>query len=66
VRGLNRSGGPQIGALVGLAVGLTFLIVDGIFGSLGRAGLIAPIVAAWTPLVIFTSFAAVFLTRFER
>jgi lipopolysaccharide export LptBFGC system permease protein LptF len=45
---------------------LTFLIVDGIFGSLGRAGLIAPIVAAWTPLVIFTSFAAVFLTRFER
>ncbi|MGD9293942.1 MAG: LptF/LptG family permease, partial [Roseobacter sp.] len=49
VRGLNRSGGPQIGALVGLAVGLTFLIVDGIFGSLGRAGLIAPMVAAWTP-----------------
>ncbi len=66
VRGLNRTGGPQIGALVGLAVGLTFLIVDGIFGSLGRAGWLDPNVAAWAPFVIFTSFAVVFLMRFER
>lgn len=66
IRGQNRSGGPQLGAAIALALGLTFLVVDGIFGSLGKAGVVDPVVAAWSPLILFTVIATVFLFRFER
>lgn len=66
IRGQNRSGGPQLGAAIALALGLTFLVVDGMFASLGKAGVIAPTIAAWTPLFIFTAISGFFLFRFER
>lgn len=66
IRGMSRSGGPQIGAAIALALGLTFLVVDGMFASLGKAGVLGPVVAAWTPLFIFTIISGYFLFRFER
>lgn len=66
IRGQNRSGGPQLGAAIAIALGLTFLVVDGIFASLGKAGVLVPTVAAWTPLIIFALISGFFLFRFER
>ncbi|MDA9865270.1 LPS export ABC transporter permease LptG [bacterium] len=66
IRGQSRSGGPQAGAAIAIALGLTFLVVDGIFVSLGKAGVLAPTVAAWTPLIIFALVSGFFLYRFER
>ncbi|WP_223421258.1 LPS export ABC transporter permease LptG [Tateyamaria pelophila] len=66
IRGMSRSGGPQLGAALALVLGLTFLVVDGMFASLGKAGVLGPTFAAWTPLFIFTGISAFFLFRFER
>ena len=66
IRGQSRAAGPQIGAAISIALGLTFLIVDGLSAALGRAGLVAPELAAWTPLVLFAGAAGFFLLRFER
>jgi len=66
IRGQNRSGGPQLGAAIAIGVGLTFLVVDGIFASLGKAGVVAPTLAAWTPLVMFALISGFFLFRVEK
>ena len=66
IRGHHRSGGPQLGAAVAISLGLTFLVVDGVFASLGKAGVLAPTIAAWTPLVIFAAISSFFLFRVER
>ncbi|MFV0301471.1 MAG: LPS export ABC transporter permease LptG [Paracoccus sp. (in: a-proteobacteria)] len=65
IRGQGRSGGPQRGAALALALGLTFMVLDGIFASLGRAGVLAPAIAAWTPLLIFAAIAGVLLLRLK-
>ena len=66
IRGHIRSGGLQLGAMAALAIGLMFLVVEGITASLGKAGVLAPIIAAWSPLVLFAGFAGFLLLRFER
>ncbi|MDC0116037.1 LptF/LptG family permease [Octadecabacter sp.] len=66
IRGQNRSGGPQLGAAIAVALGLTFLVVDGIFASLGKAGVLAPTLAAWTPLVLFVIISGFLLLRVEK
>ena len=65
IRGLSRSGGPQLGAALALAIGLTFLVADGIFASLGRAGALEPMLAACAPIVVFAAIPAFFLLRFK-
>ena len=65
IRGLSRSGGPQLGAALSLAIGLTFLVVDGIFASLGRAGALEPAIAAWAPIAIFAAIASFLLLRLK-
>lgn len=50
--------GPRGPAGLGMAVsgtvlGLGFMMVDGIFGSLGQMGILGPSVAAWTPSLLF-------------
>ena len=66
IRGQNRSGGPQLGAAVALGLGLTFLVVDGMFSALGKAAVLTPFVAAWTPLAVFVGLSTFFLFRFEK
>jgi lipopolysaccharide export system permease protein len=51
--------GPRGSAGLGMAVagtvlGLCFVLLDGIFGSLGQLGILGPAVAAWTPAALFT------------
>jgi lipopolysaccharide export system permease protein len=50
--------GPRGAAGLGMAVtgtvlGLGFVMLDGIFGSLGQTGILGPAVAAWTPAALF-------------
>ncbi len=40
-------------AVTGTVLGLCFVMVDGIFGSLGQMGILGPAVAAWTPAALF-------------
>lgn len=40
-------------AVTGTALGLGFVMLDGVFGSLGQMGLVAPPVAAWAPAALF-------------
>ncbi len=65
IRGQSRSGGPQLGAALTLVIGLTFLVVDGIFASLGRAGLLEPAIAVWTPILVFSAIVAFLLMRLK-
>lgn len=65
IRGQSRSGGPQIGAAIAIALGLSFLVFDGIFASLGKAGVLTPMFAAWVPLVMFVIISGIFLSRSE-
>jgi lipopolysaccharide export system permease protein len=66
IRGHVRSGSLQLGAMSALAIGLMFLVFEGITASLGKAGVLAPTIAAWSPLVMFTGIAGFLLFRFER
>lgn len=66
VRGQNRGSGPQISAAISIAVGLSFLIADGFFKTMGRTGLFAAEVAAWSPLLIFFGAASLVLLQYER
>ncbi|MBC7953848.1 MAG: LptF/LptG family permease [Rhodospirillaceae bacterium] len=45
--GTPRSNGIPAGMAVGLAAGLSYLLLDGILGALGEAGTLPPIMAAW-------------------
>lgn len=66
ISGLRRSGGPLAGAALGLALGLSFMVVDGMFAALGRAGTISPALAAWAPLALFASIGGSLLLQFEE
>lgn len=52
--------------LLGLALGLTFLLSDGLLTTLGATGVIPPAVGAWTSVVAFAALGAWNLSRIER
>lgn len=66
LRGQNRGSGPQVNAAVSIVLGLGYVILDGFFSAMGRAGLIAPEFAAWSALVLFLFAASMMLLRYER
>jgi lipopolysaccharide export system permease protein len=47
--GTPRNGGIPGGMAVGLAAGLSYLLLDGILGVLGEVGNFPPLMAAWLP-----------------
>lgn len=66
ISGLRRTGGPIAGAALGLSLGLLFMVVDGAFAALGRAGVVSPIIAAWAPLALFASIGTALVLQFEE
>lgn len=62
----RRGGG--IGTLFAVAVGLGFLyfLSDGIAATIGELGLVSPWLAAWTPVIVFSTIAMGFVARTER
>ncbi len=64
--GLNRSGGrrlsPMHGIAWGLGLGMLYFVLVAVFGKLGEADAIPPILGAWMPLLLAALFAANRLT----
>lgn len=60
--------GSQIGRyfLMSLGLGLVFLLADGLYATLGRAGVIDPVLASWTPAVGFTILGFTLLRVLEH
>lgn len=52
--------------LSGLALGLMFLLSDGLLTTLGASGVIPPVVGSWTALVAFAGLGLWNLMRLER
>jgi lipopolysaccharide export system permease protein len=61
----RRGGG--LGPLLGIGVGMGFLffVSDGVAASIGEIGLVAPWLAAWTPIIVFGAIAAGLVARTE-
>ena len=55
--------GALAGVGVGLALGMVFLVGSALFGKLGDVGALPPLLAAWSPHVLFSTAAAYLLVR---
>jgi lipopolysaccharide export system permease protein len=62
----RRGGGLGVLFAIGVALGFLFFISDGIATTLGELGIVAPWLAAWTPLLIFSAIGFSFIARTER
>jgi len=51
----GRSGGAGVGVGVSIAIGFSYFIINSLLLSLGQAGAIPPIIAAWTANIIFAA-----------
>jgi lipopolysaccharide export system permease protein len=61
----RRGGGLGVLFAIGVALGFLFFISDGIATTLGELGIVAPWLAAWTPLLIFSAIGFSFIARTE-
>ncbi|MBD0271018.1 MAG: LptF/LptG family permease, partial [Acetobacteraceae bacterium] len=61
----RQGGGGWRRAAVGLALGLGYLVVAGLLGALGEAGVLPPVLAAWTPPFLFAIAGVLLLQREE-
>jgi LPS export ABC transporter permease LptG len=55
--------GALAGIGVGLVLGMVFLIANALFTKLGDVGALPPLLAAWSPHVLFSTAAAFLLVR---
>jgi len=62
----KRGGG--LGALfaIGVGLGFTFFIVDGLAVTLGELGMVPPWMAAWMPTLIFGAIGGMMISRVEN
>lgn len=62
-----RRGGGMGGLFAaGVMFGFLYFVIDGLSATLGELGFIQPWLAAWFPLVAFSTFAASLTLRMER
>ena len=55
--GMRRRGGAMGSLALGTVIGLIFLLSSGILGSMGQAGALPPVMAVWSPLILFAAIA---------
>ena len=55
--------GALAGIGIGLALGMALLVLSELFGRLGSVGALPPLLAAWTPDVLFATGAAYLLVK---
>ncbi len=65
MRRQGRSSAALIGGFLGLSLGLGFVVAGGILNALGRAGALAPTIAAWLPVLAFGAIGLFLLRRSE-
>jgi len=64
--GLARSGQLLIRAVIGMALGFTYFVVDNAALALGNFGGYPPLVAAWAPFLLFLLLGEMVLIRTEE
>lgn len=62
----RRGGGLGLMFAGGIGLGFLFFVSEGVSVTMGEQGLLAPALAAWTPLAVFTALAVLLLARTER
>ena len=61
----RRDRGVAAGMAIGFGLGFLYFIADGLVMSLGETGAVPPVVAAWMPILVFSSVGGAFLIRLE-
>jgi lipopolysaccharide export system permease protein len=61
----RRDRGMAAGMAIGFGLGFLYFIADGLVMSLGETGAVPPVVAAWMPILVFTSVGGAWLIRLE-
>lgn len=64
--GLARSGQLFIRAILGMALGFTYFVVDNLSLAIGNFGGYPPLIAAWAPFVLFLLVGETVLVRTEE
>ncbi len=62
---MRRQGGLATGIAIGLGLGFLFFVTDGFSLALGEAGILPPVLAAWSPAILFGSVGGAALLRME-
>jgi lipopolysaccharide export system permease protein len=64
--GLARSGQVMMRAVIGMALGFAYFVVDNFSLAMGNAGTYPPLVAAWAPFILFLLIGETVLIRTEE
>jgi lipopolysaccharide export system permease protein len=64
--GLARSGKVLLRAVIGMALGFAYFVIDSFALALGNTGSYPPIVAAWAPFLLFLLIGETVLVRSEE
>jgi len=64
--GLARSGQTLIRAIIGMALGFTYFVIDNAALAMGNFGGYPPLVAAWAPFLLFAFIGETVLIRTEE
>jgi lipopolysaccharide export system permease protein len=64
--GLARSGQVLLRAVIGMALGFAYFVVDNFSLAMGNAGTYPPLVAAWAPFFLFLLIGETVLVRTEE
>ncbi len=64
--GLARSGQVLFRAVLGMALGFTYFMVDNFSLAMGNAGTYPPLIAAWAPFLLFLLIGETVLIRTEE
>lgn len=62
----KRGGGLGAMFAVGVGLGFTYFILDGLSVTLGELGMVPPWMAAWMPSMIFAAIAGMMISRVEN
>jgi len=66
LRGVRRGERFGAGAAIGLALGMLFLLVQGLLSALGETNTLPPILAVWSPLILFACVGGTILLSLEE
>jgi lipopolysaccharide export system permease protein len=62
---MQRQGGMVRGLALGVVLGFLYFVTDGFVLTLGEAGALPPVIAAWSPALLFGIVGAAVLVRME-
>jgi lipopolysaccharide export system permease protein len=64
--GLARSGKVLVRAVIGMALGFAYFVIDNFAVALGNVGAYPPLLAAWAPFLLFLLIGETVMIRLEE